>query len=158
MFAVSVPLAIAAPVIVRPLFTVVVPEEAPRESVVAALPIERLVTPELNIVPVAVVVVISALDAPFTARSPVTTVLLLIVVVPVDAPNETAVAAPPILRVVAFALNMLAVAFVVVISPPLTAMLPPYVVRPVPRNVNVGFVVVFPNETFSEPSVVLMLR
>ena len=62
------------------------------------------------------------------------TVALLIVAVPVDAPSVRAVAAPPILRVVAVVLKRFAVACVVVIEPPLTARLPPRVVRPVPRK------------------------
>jgi hypothetical protein len=81
--AVRVLFAVSTPVAVSALLTVVVPDVAPRERVVAALPIERLVTLLLKIVPVPVVEVISALTAPFTATSPVTTAFPPKVVVPV---------------------------------------------------------------------------
>src|SRR5690606_733795 len=83
-----------------------------------------------------------------------TTVELLIVAVPVDAPRFNVVAAPKALTVVAVELNIEAVVVVVVISAlvaPLTARSPPTVVRPDPRNVYVGFKTALPNEMFSEP-------
>lgn len=55
---------------VRLLLIVVVPVVAPRDRVVAAPPIARFVTFALNIVPVAVVVVISAEPGLFTANVP----------------------------------------------------------------------------------------
>ena len=59
-------------------------------------------------------------------------VRLFMDVVPVAAPNETVVAAPPILRVVAVVLNTVAVPLVaVVISFPLTAISPLVVMLPV---------------------------
>ena len=73
---------------------------------------------------------------------PVAVKALLTVVVPVDAPKETAVAAPPMLRVVAFALKRLAVPAVVVRDPPLIAALPaavnpPFdVISPLSATVN----------------------
>src|SRR5579863_4306806 len=58
-------------------------------------------------------------------------VVLLMVVVPEFLPILTAVAAPPMLRLVAPVLNMLPVPAVVVMEPPLTARLPAVVTLPV---------------------------
>jgi len=64
------------------------------------------------------------ISSPVTVRSPVTTASLPIVVVPVAAPIAVAVDAPPMFKVVAFVLRRLAVAAVVVMSPPLIAISP----------------------------------
>ena len=78
----------------------------------------------------------------------------MIVVVPVFLPMLTAVAAPPMLRVVAVVLKRLAVAAVVVRAPPLSAIFPTVVIapekveRPVPKNEYVGLVAVLPKEIF----------
>ncbi len=75
----------------------------PMLNVVAAPPMLRVVAVELNSVAEAELVVMSP---PFTARSPVTTVLaLLIVAVPVAAPMDSVVAAPPRFTVVAVVLK-----------------------------------------------------
>ena len=102
------------------LLIVVVPVAAPIETVVPAPAIFTVVAFVLNnvAVPVAVVVI----SAPFTAKSPVTTVLALrIVVVPVTAPIVIAVPAPNKLPVVAVVLIRLNVVWLVVISPPRTS-------------------------------------
>ena len=76
------------------------------------------------------------ISAPLTARSPVTTVLaLLIVAVPVAAPILTVVPAPAKFTVVAVALTKLNVVAVVVMSPPLTAKSPVSVTSPVTPSV-----------------------
>ena len=59
------------------------------------------------------------------------TVALLILAVPLVAPRLSVVAAPPTLRVVAVVLNKLAVVWVVVSEPPLTATLAAAVTLPV---------------------------
>ena len=75
-----------------------------------------------------IVVALIVVVVPFTVKSPVITVLALLSVnVPVAAPIETVVAAPPILRVVAVVFNKLNVVAEVVISPPLTAKSPVFV-------------------------------
>ena len=84
-----------APVVVKVLLEpsvrfpliVVVPAAAPNDNVVAAPPIDRFVAFELKIVAVAVVVVISADPAPFTAKSPPTPTLP----VNVEAPSTVSV-------------------------------------------------------------------
>ena len=73
-------------------------------------------------------------------------VALPIVSVPLLPPNATAVAALPMFKVVAVALNMVAVVFVVVISPPFTAKSPLAVIfvnegESAKSNVNVSGVV-----------------
>jgi len=121
-FAVSVPLAVSVPVEVSALFTVVVPVDAPSETVVAAPPTFRVVALVLKreAVPTKVVV----MSAPFTAKSPVIVAELFTVVVPLDAPSETIVAAPPIFKVVALVLKRLPVVAEVVSDPPLAATFP----------------------------------
>ena len=81
---------------------------------------------------------------PPIVKSPVSEKLFLIVVVPLVAPSVKLVAAPPILTVVAVLLIKLNVDWLVVMSPPLTAMslenvptlvtasVPPNMVLPVP--------------------------
>ena len=77
----------------------------------------------------------------FAVSAPVTVKSLLTVVVPVAAPIDRVVAAPAKLRLVALVFKILAVAEVVVISPPLTAKSPLVVTLPVnceaPSIVNV---------------------
>ena len=68
--------------------------------------------------------------APPTSKLPSTLRALLTEVVPVAAPISIAVAAPPMLSVVAVALTKLNVVAVVVISPPLTARSPVRTVSP----------------------------
>ena len=88
------------PTSVPPRIVVVVPEVAPMVMAVATPPRFSVVAFVLKRVAVPVAVVV--MSAPLTARSPVTTVLaLFMVVVPVAAPIETEVAAPPTLSVVA---------------------------------------------------------
>ena len=67
--------------------------------------------------------ILSASASPKVAF-PSTVISLFIDVVPVVAPNSSVVAAPPIFNEVALALKILAVASVVVISPPFTAKFP----------------------------------
>ena len=77
------------------------------------------------------VVAVVVTSPPLTARSPVTAVLaLLIVVVPVAAPILIAVPAPNKLPVVTVVFNKLNVVAVVVTSPPLTAKSPTKVPSP----------------------------
>ena len=78
---------------------------------------------------------------------------MLMVAVPVVAPRETEVAAPPMLRVVAPVLKSVAVAAVVVISPPLTARSPEVVISPV--AVMVPAVVILPFEPLIEKLVAM---
>ena len=66
---------------------------------------------------------------------PVAARALLTVVVPVEAPKVKVVAAPPTWRVVAVALNKLAVVLVVERVPPLTATFPAAVTSPVKVDV-----------------------
>jgi len=80
-----------------------------------------------------IVVALIVSVVPLTVNVPVTTKLLLTVVVPEPAPMLTVVAAPPMFRVVALVLNNVAVPVpVVVISEPLTARSPASVKLPVP--------------------------
>jgi len=81
-------------------------------------------------------------ELPLAVRSPVTVKALLTVVVPLDAPREIAVAAPPMFKVVAVVLKRLAVAAVVVREPPLRARLPLEVMLPV--RVEVPLIVRLP--------------
>jgi len=79
----------------------------PIASVVAALPIWRVVTDELKTEAVVLVVAITG-EAPFKFNAVAllnVTVWLAIVAVPVDAPKFSAVDAPPIFKVVATVLN-----------------------------------------------------
>ena len=76
------------------------------------------------------------------------TLLLLSVAVPVVAPRLSVVAAPPILSVVAFALNRFPVEVVVVSEPPLAARLPLDVILPVANRVPL--VEIFPLEPVIE--------
>ena len=76
---VAPPLAVMRPVAVKPLFTVVVPVEAPREIAVAAPPILRFVAPVLKRLPVALVVEIVP---PLTPRLPAVVTLPVKVEVP----------------------------------------------------------------------------
>jgi hypothetical protein len=46
--------------------------------------------------------------------------------------------------------------FPLAVNVPVTVAPSPKVVRPLPRKLNVGLVVVFPNETFSEPFAVFI--
>jgi hypothetical protein len=62
------PLALRAPVIVRPLFTVVVPVASPIEIVVASPPMFKVVAEVLKREAVPTVVVVKS--PPFKARSP----------------------------------------------------------------------------------------
>ena len=103
----------------EPILTVVAaPAPVPRLNVVTAPPILRVVAVAFNKLNVVALVVKSP---PLTARSPVTTVLaLLIVVVPVAAPIDIAVPAPAKFTEVALVLTKLNVAAVVNKSPPLT--------------------------------------
>ena len=84
----------------------------------------------------------------FAKKSPVTVRLLLMVVVPVPAPTEIVVPAPPKLIVEAVAFNKLKDPDVVVKSPPLTATSPAVVTFPVkvdiPSIVNAPFAWIFP--------------
>jgi len=113
----SPPLTAKSPEItVLALLMVVVPVLAPMLSVVAAPPRLRVVTVDwrrLNDVAEEV------MSPPLTPKSPVTVAELLIVVVPVEAPREIVVAAPPIFRVVAVALIRLKVVSSVSKSPSL---------------------------------------
>jgi hypothetical protein len=77
---------------------------------------------------------------------PLTVRLLLIVVVPVPAPIEIAVAASPKSIEVAPVLKIFAVVSVVVISPPLTAILPAVVIFP-EEPVILKFVAVYDGRT-----------
>jgi hypothetical protein len=111
-----------------------VPVAAPTAIVVAAPNAFTVVALVLKTVAVPVAVVV--ISAPLTARSPVTTVLaLLIVAVPVAAPILTVVPAPAKFTVVAVALTKLNVVAVVVMSPPLTAKSPVSVTSPVTPSV-----------------------
>ncbi len=152
-FAVSEPFAVVLPVIVKALFTVVVPDAAPNEREVAAPPTFNVVTPELRRLNVLVPDVNSP---PLIAKSPPITPLLFIVVVPEPAPIAILVAAPPKLSDVALVLKRFTDEAVVVMSPPLTAILPPKVASPVLLNENVGLVVMLPKLMSCAPVVVLM--
>ena len=92
-----------------------------------------------------------AVSVPVEVRS------LLTVVVPVASPMETAVASPPIFKVVTPELSRLKVAAVEVRSAPLMATSPVNVEVPLPRKEKDGFVVALPKEIFSVPLEVLML-
>ena len=97
--------------------------------------------------PLAVVVPVTV-AAPKTARS------LFTVVVPVPAPIPMVVAAPPMLRVVAFVLKTFAVVAVVVTEPPLSARFPEEVMLPV--SVEVPSIVRLPfAETLPALSIVV---
>jgi len=130
----------------------VVPVLAPIFKVVAAPAKFKVVELVLNRLVVDWVVVISP---PFTAKSPVATRSLLTVVVPDPAAIETVVAAPPMFKVVALVLKILAEEAVVEIVPPLTAILLPKVAFPEPRKEKEGLVTALPKLMFSVPSKVL---
>src|SRR6185437_10454630 len=120
--------------------------------VVAALPTLKLVTPELKSVAVVLVDVISADVGPLTAKSPLITPLLLIVVVPDALPIVTAVAAPPIFNPVALVLKREAVPVTLVERTPVDAEIsPPNVATPAPKKEKVGLVDALPSATFGEP-------
>jgi hypothetical protein len=114
---VVVPLTVKLPVTVKLLLTVVVPVEAPIETVVAAPPMFSVVTVALNTEAVVLVVVIAG-DAPLRAND-VALVAVIVglprVNVPVEAPIETAVAAPNNAPVNALVLNTEAVPVEVVV-------------------------------------------
>lgn len=71
-------------------------------------------------------------------------VALLIVAVPVVAPRVKVVASPPIDRLVAVVLKSVAVALVVVISPPFTAISPAVVMLPVVPSKSKLVISIFP--------------
>ena len=113
--------------------TIVVPVAAPKFNAVAA---PKAFTVVLVAARILTVTALEVMSPPLTARSPVTTVLALrIVVVPVVEPIVTAVPAPAKFTVAALALIKLNVAAVVVKSPPLTAR-SPVIVTSLPK-VNV---------------------
>jgi len=147
-----------APRIVRALLTVVMPVPAPILRTVAAPPIFKVATPELNREAVLVVEVISAEVGPLTAKSPPTSKLLLIEVEPVPEPMLIDEALPAILTLVVPVLNRLADEAPVSMVPPLTTRLPPNVPVPVPKNEKLGLVVVLPKDRLGAPLVVEMLR
>jgi len=116
---VVLPLTVKLPVITTlALLIVVVPVAAPREIVVAAPPMFSVVTVELNIEAVVLVVVIAG-EAPLRANDVALVAVIVglpIVSVPVEAPIETAVAAPNKAPVNALVLNTEAVPVEVVVS------------------------------------------
>ena len=124
----SPPSMLTSPSTSRLLFTFVVPVAAPISSAVAAPPMLRVVAVVLARLKV---VVDTVRSPPSMFRSPSTSRLLLMLVVPVTAPISTKVPAPAKLTVVAVALSRLKVAAEVVRSPPLTARSPVMVVSPV---------------------------
>ena len=73
---------------------------------------------------------------PLNVARPVAVKALFTVVVPVPAPRLRVVATPPMLRVVALALNRFAVVAVVESVPPFAAMLPAVVTLPLFATVN----------------------
>ncbi len=73
---------------------------------------------------------------PFAVIRPVAVRALLTVVVPVEAPKDIAVAAPPKFKVVTVELSRLKVVAVLVMSPPFTAKSPVKVVFPVTASVE----------------------
>jgi hypothetical protein len=156
-YALRFPFNVVVPVTVSALLTVVVPEPAPIDSVVAAPNAFIVVAFVLKIEAVVVLVVISALVGPLTARSPVAMTLLSSVIVPPPPPMLTVVAAPPIERVVTVELKRLPPVWVVVMSPPFTTMSLPKVAIPVPKKLNTGFVDALPKEIASRVFVVFTL-
>ena len=92
--------------------------------------------------PVATVAPPLKVASPVPVKVPVTTKSLLTVVVPVPAPSDRVVAAPPMLKLVAPELNKVAVPEVVVISPPFTATSPE--VKTFPVKVEVPSMVKLP--------------
>src|SRR5579863_3908358 len=74
-------------------------------------------------------------------------VVLLMVVVPEFLPILTAVAAPPMLRLVAPVLNMLPVPAVVVMEPPLTATVPAVVILPLEPVIEKFVALTFPAQS-----------
>ncbi len=104
-----------------------------REVPEASLPVKVIV----SVIASPMVLLPFKLVLPVTVKVPEMAVAaLLMVAVPVEAPKETVVAAPPIFKVVAVALTKLKVVAVVVISPPLTARSPVSVVFPVTARVE----------------------
>ena len=119
---------VRAPELVSPA-SVLVPV-TPRLPITDALP----VTPSDDAV-VAPAESPASVETPVTDSVPATDRLLFTAVVPVPAPSDNVVAAPPMLSVVALVLNSVAVVAVVVMSPPFTARSPVFVWSPATESV-----------------------